>query len=470
MTKVRIFIRRFRTILMGVALVGIAFYITHKIYYHEEEKKDAFKRIRERGYLLALTDRNTLNYFLYRGEPSGFQLELLESFAAYLDVPLRIIASEDISKLYYYLNFNVADVIALNLPVSSEGRRLVHYSKIMGETRLILLQQKGTIPGFKKSLADFTRSDTVHARRNVFMSPYYRSFLKQTAKRPTLIEEPDISQEGLIRKVSDGSIRYLLCPENTAMVYKRYYQNLDASLVVFPLYAYAWGVNHNSDTLLMKLDEWLAGSKRSGEFKKTYLDYYANQKIVSNMRSDYVTLRGDHLSPFDKELRELSLKIHWDWRLLASLVYEESNFRLGQVSSRSAYGLMQLMPETAVKMGMDSIATPVQQLAAGVRYIKHLDEQLPNEITNPKDRIKFILASYNVGIGRVLLAREKAKKFGKDPNLWDRNVEYYLLRRSKKDPYAKNDTLDDSSADYTKAGFVDDIINRYYHYRNNIPQ
>lgn len=455
---------------MGVALIGIAVYITHKIYYREEEKKDAIRRIRERGYLLALTDRNTLNYFLYRGEPAGFQLDLLESFADYLGVPLKIIASEDISKLYYYLYYNVADVIALNLPVSSEGRRLVHYTGILGETRLILLQRKNHSPKVIKTLEDFTKEDTVHARRNEFMSPYYRSFLKHTSKRPTLIEDPDISQEGLIRKVSEGSISYLLCPENTAMVYKRYYQNLDASVVVFPLYAYAWGVNHNSDTLLMKLDEWLAESKKSGELKKTYLEYFANQKIVTNMRSDYVSLRGSQISPFDKELRELSLKIHWDWRLLASLVYEESNFRLGQVSSRSAYGLMQLMPETALKMGMDSISTPSQQLDAGVRYIKHLDEQLPYEITNPKDRIKFILAAYNVGIGRVLLAREKAEKYGRDPNRWDGNVEYYLLRRSKKDPYAKTDIVNDYTSDYTMEGFVDDIINRYYHYKNNIPQ
>lgn len=454
---------------MGLALIGIAIYITHKIYYREEEKKDAIRRIRERGYLIALTDRNTLNYFLYRGEPVGFQLDLLQSFADYLEVPLRIIASEDISRLYYYLDYNVADVIALNLPVSSEGKGLVHYTKIMGETRLILLQRKDKSAVFIKTLDEFTNGDTVHARRNVFMSPYYRSFLKQTAKRPVLVEDPDKSQEELIRDVSEGRINYLLCPENTAMVYKRFYQNLDASLVVFPLYAYAWGVNHNSDTLLMKLDDWFTGVKNSGQYHKTYLEYFANQKIVANMRSDYVTLRGNQISPYDKEMRELSYRIHWDWRLLASLVYEESNFRLGQVSTRSAYGLMQLMPETAVKMGMDSISTPAQQLAAGVKYLKHLDGQLPDAITNPKDRIKFILAAYNIGIGRVLLAREKAEKFGKDPNRWDGNVEYYLLRRSKKDPYAKSDTTDNSS-DYTMEGFVDDIINRYYHYKNNIPQ
>ena len=455
---------------MGLVLLVIAVYITHKIYYREEEKKDAIRRIRERGYLLALTDKNTLNYFIYRGEPVGFQLDLLESFAGYLGVPLKILASEDISKLYYYLDYNVADVIALNLPVSSEGKNLVHYTKIMGETRLILLQRKTKSPKIINTLEDFVQGDTVHARRNEFMSPYYRSFLKQTGKRPTLVEDPDISQEGLIKEVSEGRINYLLCPENTARVYKQYYQNLDASVVVFPLYAYAWGVNHNSDTLLMKLNEWLAESIKSGELKKTYLEYFASQRIAANMKSDYVTLRGNQISPYDNEIRELSLKIHWDWRLLASLVYEESNFRLGLVSSRSASGLMQLMPETAVKMGMDSISTPSQQLAAGVRYLSHLDDQLPDEISNPKDRIKFILAAYNVGIGRVLLAREKAEKFGKDPNRWDGNVEYYLLRRSKKDPFAKNDTVSDNPSDFTTEGFVDDIISRYYHYKNNIPQ
>ncbi len=453
---------------MGLALIAAAFYITWKIYYRVEEKKDAIRRIRERGYLLALTDRNTLNYFIYRGEPAGYQLDLLESFADYLGVPLKIIASEDISRLYYYLDNNVADVIALNLPISSEGRKLVHYTKILGETRLILIQRKDHTPKFIASLDDLLVGDTVHARRNEFMAPYYRSFLKQTGKRPVLVQDPEISQEGLIREVAEGKINYLLCPENTARVYTGFYRNLDASVVAFPLYAYAWGVNHNSDTLLMKLDEWMAESRKSGKLRKTYLEYFGNQRIVANMGSDYVTLRGNQISPFDKEMRELSFRIHWDWRLLASLVYEESNFRLGQISSRSASGLMQLMPETAVKMGMDSVASPAQQLAAGVRYIKHLDEQLPPEITNPTDRIKFILASYNIGIGRVLQAREKAEKYGKDPNRWDGNVEYYLLSRSTKDPYAKNDTVSENLAVYSMEGFVDDIIGRYYHYKNNV--
>jgi len=114
---------------------------------------------------------------------------------------------------------------------------------------------------------------------------------------------------------------------------------------------------------------------------------------------------------------------------------------------------MQLMPETALKMGWTAFSTPAQQLAAGVRYIKHLDEQLPEEITNPKDRIKFILAAYNIGIGRGSAGQGKSSKIRQGPEPLDGNVEYYLHRRSNKDPYAKTDTVSDAAADYTMEGF-----------------
>jgi membrane-bound lytic murein transglycosylase F len=150
-------------------------------------------------------------------------------------------------------------------------------------------------------------------------------------------------------------------------------------------------------------------------------------------------------------------------------MYEESNFMPGQVSQRSATGLMQMVPETAETFGLDSTAGPGRQIAAGIQYLKWIDKQLPPEITDPMERVSFVLASYNVGIGRVLSLRKKAGEFGKDPNKWHGHVEYYLLKRSKKDPYAKADSLSFFPVNYTTEGYVDGIISRYYHYRNLIP-
>jgi membrane-bound lytic murein transglycosylase F len=461
-----------RVILLGLAVVAIAFFITRNLYHREEAKKDALRRIRERGYLIALTDQNTLNYFIYKGEPMGYQLKLLESFANYLGVPLRIISGNNMSKMAYYLNYHAADMIALNLPVSSESKNLVSFSDPFGETRLVLVQRKGR--GLSKdetavitSLKQFPQ-DTVYVRKNPFLNEQYHAFYKKTGKHAILKEETDISQEELIRRVSDGEIRFALCQENVAMAYHRFYRNIDISVLAFPLFSYGWGVSHGSDSLRAKVNSWLSDMKASRELKQTYLAYFDNQRIARFLQNDYFSVNGNKLSPFDDVIREQSKQVMWDWRLVASLIYEESNFQPGQVSTRNASGLMQLMPETAAKFGIDSTATPARQIAGGVKYLKYLDNQLPDEIASPVERVYFVLASYNVGIGRVLAAREKAEKFGKDKNRWNGHVDYYLLRRSLKDPVAKTDSADSFPIDYKTEGFVDDIVGRYYHYRNLI--
>ncbi len=461
-----------RAVLLGLAIVAIAFFVTRGLYHREEIKKDALRRIRERGYLIALTDQNTLNYFIYKGEPMGYQLTLLESFARYLGVPLKIIADNDISKLEYYMHYNAADLFALNLPVSGEGKKLVKFSDPFGETRLVLVQRNSRgknngEPGVVKSLKDFPQ-DTVYVRKSSFMDDLYHAFYKKTGKHAILKEVTDISPEELIRRVSAGEIRYALCQENVAMIYHRFYRNLDISVLAFPRFSYAWGVEHSSDSLRTEVNAWLKEFKESRELKQTYLAYFDNQRIARFMQNDYFSVNGSKLSPFDNAIRDQSKLVCWDWRLVASLIYEESNFQPGQVSSRNASGLMQLMPETAAKFGIDSTATIPRQIAGGVKYLKYLDQQLPDEITSPVERIYFVLASYNIGIGKVLAAREKAMKFGKDPNRWNGHVDYYLLRRSKKDPVGKTDSTDAYPVDYKMEGFVDDIVTRYYHYRNLI--
>ncbi len=462
----------FRSIILGLVLIFIAIILSRDIFSRKEEEKDAIHRIRERGYLIALTDQNTLNYFIYRGEPMGYQLTLLESFAQNLRVPLKIIATRDISKLEYYLSNNAADIIAMNLPITPDGKKKVHFSNAFGETRLVLVQQKDRGNHQKdivnvKSLNDFP-ADTVYVSRNSFLNSLYHLFFRATGRRAKLKEVTGMNQEDLIRNVSNGLIRFALCQENIAMVMKRFYRNIDISVIAVPHFSYGWGVTHASDSLKIDIDNWLKEYKSSGKLKQVYLNYFNNQRIAGFFQSDYFSVTGGHLSPFDDIIREQSKLINWDWRLIASLIYEESNFRVGQISSRNASGLMQLMPETALKFGIDSLATPARQIAGGVKYLRYLDKQLPEDILDPRERVYFVLASYNVGIGRVMAAREKAEKYGKNKNKWNRHVDYYLLRRSKKDPQLKSDSLEVFPVDYKTEGFVDDIVTRFYHYRNLI--
>lgn len=466
--------KRGRWIIIPLLIVVLVIALIRTIFFPSgAPEKDALSRIYERGFLIAVTNTNSLDYFIYNGQPMGFQLELLESFADFLQVPLRIIALNDMEKLYYYMDLNVADLFACNLPVSAEGKKLLKFSQPLGETRLVLVQRsssplkkKGS--GMISQMKDFS-NDTIHVVHSPFLKSLLKPALRKAGHHINLIEEKSTTQEALIRRVSRGEIKYAICEENVALVAKRFYRNIDAGVLVTSFHPYAWGVKQSSDSLLVKINTWVTGIKKDGELKQISLTYFNNPRTNRFFSSDYFTVRQPVISPYDDQIRELSKIISWDWRLLASLIYEESKFITGLTSSHNATGLMQLMPETARKFGMDSTSSPAGQLLAGVRFIQWLDRQLLPDIIDRKERINFILASYNVGLGKVQLAREKAIKSGKDPNRWNNNVDFYLTRK-KKGVNEPQDSGVDLSPYGTAGGFVANILERYHHYKNNIPR
>jgi membrane-bound lytic murein transglycosylase F len=101
-----------------------------------------------------------------------------------------------------------------------------------------------------------------------------------------------------------------------------------------------------------------------------------------------------------------------------------------------------------------------------VEFLRWLDERLKNHIADPRERIKFVLASYNVGIGHVFDAMNLAEKYGKDPHKWENNVDYYLLHKSE--PKYFNDPV--VKYGYCRGeepyNYVNEILERYEHYKN----
>ena len=136
------------------------------------------------------------------------------------------------------------------------------------------------------------------------------------------------------------------------------------------------------------------------------------------------------------------------------------------VSQRGAFGLMQLMPATRDFFGMNINATPEQQIKTGVKYLKFLEKEFAGRITDPAERIKFILASYNIGPGHIFDAQKLAGKMGKDPQKWFHNVDSCLLSKSKPENYNDPDVQFGYCKGIETYNFVQDVLNRYYHYKN----
>ena len=129
---------------------------------------------------------------------------------------------------------------------------------------------------------------------------------------------------------------------------------------------------------------------------------------------------------------------------------------------------MQLMPVTAHAMGIPPgrEQSPEESIKAAVKYIDITSKSFAN--VPPEERLKFILAAYNSGIGHIQDARALAAKYGKNQYIWKDNVEKFILLKSHEeyftDPVCKNGYF----RGIETYNFVRDIMARYNVYKKKI--
>lgn len=135
------------------------------------------------------------------------------------------------------------------------------------------------------------------------------------------------------------------------------------------------------------------------------------------------------LSKYDELIQNATEGTQWDWRLLASLIYQESRFKEGLYSPRGAFGLMQFTPSTARYFGISHRAAPEEQIPAAVQYFEWLDKGFAQLGVPAEQRPDFILASYNAGYQKIVKARKRAEGMGLSPNVWAGNVALAVSKR-----------------------------------------
>lgn len=435
--------------------------------------------IRKRGRLIAVTDFNSTDYFIYKGEPMGFNYELLKSFSDFIGIDLEIIAENNYDRAFDMLKTGEADLLAFGLTAGSVSNQEILFTDPVDETRQVLVQRK---PHNWNIMTDdainskLIRNTEDLAEKSVYVqekSPHAErlaEIAKETGFRVNIIPVP-YESEKLIKHVSDGEIDYTVCDENVAMVNSTYYPGIDVNTEVSLPQNLAWGVRkENSKDLLAELNRWISVYRNTTSYSLLHAKYFRNSRSNSIVKSDYYSLNTGRVCQYDDLIRKFSANINWDWRLLASLICQESQFKPDVRSIAGAYGLMQIMPVTGRNFNIDITASPENNLKAGILYINWLYSIFDSKIVDSEERLLFVLAAYNAGPGHVLDAMRLAEKNGMDPQKWDGNVAVWLLKKAEplyyKDSVVKNGYFRGKES----VKFVSEVLNRFEHYKNIIPQ
>ncbi len=98
---------------------------------------------------------------------------------------------------------------------------------------------------------------------------------------------------------------------------------------------------------------------------------------------------------FERTIGDAARKEGVDPLILWTIAYNETRFRPWLTSPRRAQGLMQFIPATAARFGLEDPYEPTASIHAAARYVKYLGRLFGG-------RIESVLAAYNSGEGTVL--------------------------------------------------------------------
>ncbi len=437
-----------------------------------------FEDIKKDGVLKVLIVYSSTSYFLYKGQPMGFEYELIKWFADDLNLKLELVVSDDLDSQFEVLNRGDVDIIAHGMTITNQRKWEVDFTEYLYLTKQVLVQKKpdNYLKLNWKTLEDALIqdnieliNDTVSVRKN---SAYFERILSLENEIGGKIYIDTLSSKlsdgEIVNLVAEGKIKYTIVDENIAKINASNRPILDISVPISFSQRIAWVTRKKAKNLQEVVNAWILKNRKKKRYNVIYNKYFKNKySYKKRERSDYYSLKNNQISQYDDLIKRYAEKLNWDWRLLAALIFQESHFDPKANSWAGAKGLMQVMPATAEELNIQDLSDPKESIRGGTAYLKQMYDEFES-ISDSITRIKFAMAAYNCGLGHVIDAQRLAEENNLKPDVWEENIDKMLLALRFPKNYNKPFVKFGYVRGTEPVNYVNEIFQRYDQYQQFI--
>ena len=368
------------------------------------------------GELLVGTRNNPATYFIaHNGEPAGFEHDLLQAFSQSQSWTLKWVEKPDPQALFELLDGHQVHLAAAALPRTFVQDRQLIPGPVLFETPVhIVYRARDKAPRSMADLAGRKLGLIVGSGHTPMLMRYKR-------KHPDLAWETleNVWPEELLAQLQAGRYDAVVINGMDFDLLRNFYPELAVAFDLPDTQKIVWALpTHSSQALRDALTRFVEQARKDGTLKRIYERYFGHiRRLESSDVIGILQRRPQRLPELRVHFQEAQTLTGIDWRLLAAIGYQESQWNPFATSPTGVRGLMMLTTQTADRMGVSDRLNARQSILGGARYLALLKESLPPRIAEP-DRTWLALAAYNQGQGHLEDARRIAQARGGNPDSW----------------------------------------------------
>ena len=344
---------------------------------------------------------------------TAFDHDLAQMLAQELGLKSRIVFAESEAELLRQLKSGQAHLAAAwQIPVDDPELRS---SSPYFDSHNVLVTHEASVP-FRQ--IEQLANKTVHVVAGSRQEAALRTVKKKVASL-TIAATSERNELDLMEGVATRRYEAALVNNADFDIGSNYYPELQASLVVGSPRPIVWLFSpHAEPELIEKADAFLARIEKNGEMDRLKDRYFGHVDRLTQADSVRFIERMRSVLPRYRDFfRSAQTRTGIDWRVLAALAYQESQWDPLAVSPTGVRGLMMLTGDTADALGVSNRLDPEQSIRAGAKYLSDLRDALPASVDEP-DRLSLALAAYNLGMGHLNAARYIARTQNANPDSW----------------------------------------------------